>query len=165
MAEIFPKKRSQGKWLAGCFIVGFIIVAPLVSIFVIFPWLSQQAFHSADELKVEEIEELRVQLLNHPAGKQDIGPIRMDPADFDKLLQPLRNAQPIESIPASAMLGEYRVRYKDGRRGTIRLRFQPANRAIDAAPVWMTIGTQKYQIGNLGTLWPLAEECAARGKK
>jgi hypothetical protein len=126
----------------------------MVLFFVIFPWLAEPAFLSADEIRVDDVESIRIQLLNHPDGLADIGPVELKPDQFDAALAFLRSAEPIDSIPGSAMLGEYRIRNKLGGRGTIRLRFQPGGTQTDLAPVWMQVGSKNYRCKTtLGPLW------------
>jgi len=172
-------RRSRGPLIAGATFVLAVVAIPLLILFFVLPWLSQLAFTSVDELNIAEIEELSIQLLNHPSvddklRKPDVDmPIRsrdrgvkLAAADFDAALAPLRNATKIDAIPASTFLGEYKVRFKDGRRGTIRLRFQPGMADPLNAPVWFEIGPNKYRASTLmGPLWATAEDCATRGLK
>lgn len=132
----------------------------------VFPWLSQQAFHSVEEINPDEVEVLRVHLLNHPQEKPDIGPVEMASDDFPKMLKAISGAEPVDNIPAATWLGEYRVRLKDGRRGTIRLYWQRQNPniATSVPVIWMKIGSNKYRGGEVLELFSVAEECQRRGK-
>jgi hypothetical protein len=132
------------------------------------------------------VETLGVQLLNHPGGQDDVRPVNMAPPDFDRLLEPLRHAEKIEVQPPAAFSGEYKVRFKDGRRGTIRLRW--AREAYDYStpiaalagiagvqhshpPLWrytvyMQAGSEKYRaMVDALTLFNLAKECEPRGTR
>jgi hypothetical protein len=179
-----PAKKVNVKLMVA--IVLLLLLVPVGVMFCIFPWLSQQAFKSVDEIDAAQVESLSVQLLNHPSGKDDIGPIRMAPEDFARLFEPLRQAEKLEVQPAAAFNGEYKVRFKDGRRGTIRLRWQ--RETVDVAPafaavvgttaeqfgntprwrytIYMQIGTEKYRAkGDVLALFELARECEVRGEK
>jgi len=167
-------------------IVLLLLLVPVGVMFCIFPWLSQQAFKSVDEIDATQVETLGVQLLNHPEGREDVRPIQMAREDFDRLLEPLRHAEKVEVQPAAPFAGEYKVRFKDGRRGTIRLRW--AREAVDLSPpfaavvgstaeqfgitprwryvVYMQVGSEKYRAKcDALALFELAKECEARGKR
>ena len=166
-AEPLPqprRRRVSAKWLFG--LTALTLLVPVVMVFVIFPWLAEQAFQSVEEIDPTQVEVLRVQLLNNPQGKEDIGPTEMAAADFPALLAALSGAEKVSEIPASTWLGEYRVRFKDGRRGTIRLYWQRRNpsRIDSPAIVWMKVGSNKYRAGEVLELFKVAGECAPRGQ-
>jgi len=167
-------------------IVLLLLLVPLGVIFLIFPWLSQPAFRSVDEIDSAQVESLRVQLLNHPTSKEDVGPINMAPRDFARLFEPLRNAEKVDIQPAAPFAGEYKVRFKDGSRGTIRLRWVreafdystpiaalvgTAGEEMGNPPQWryavyMQVGNEKYRAKvDMLTLYELAKECESRGKR
>jgi hypothetical protein len=179
-----PLRKTNVKLIAA--IVLLLLFVPVGFIFCVFPWLSQPAFLSVDEIDPAKVESLGVQLLNHPGGAEDVRPISMNPQDFDKLLEPLRNAERIDVQPPAAFNGEYKVRFQDGRRGTIRLRW--ARDAYDyATPIAAVVGSAGEQFGNpprwrytvymqVGnekyrakvdalTLFAVARECEPRGKR
>ena len=159
-----PKRyKVSAKWLIG--LSALTLLVPVLMIFVIFPWLEEQAFQSVEEIDPAEVEVLRVQLLNHPQDQPDVGPVNMNPDDFPKLFKAIAGAEKVIEIPAATWLGEYRVRFKDGRRGTIRLYWQRQNPSnSNSVPViWMKIGSQKYRGGEVLELFKIAAECAPRG--
>lgn len=165
-SEPLPQPRRykvSAKWLFG--LTALTLLVPVLMVFVIFPWLAEQAFQSVEEIDPQQVDVLRVQLLNHPQGKADVGPVEMHPDDFPKLLKAIGGAEKVNEIPAAAMLGEYRVRFKDDRRGTIRLYWQKLNPRDPESPAmfWMKIGTSKYKGGDALELFKVAEECAPRG--
>jgi hypothetical protein len=159
-----PKRyRVSAKWLFG--LTALTLLVPVLMVFVIFPWLGEQAFGSVEEIDPAQVAVLRVHLLNHPQGKDDLGPTEMHPDDFPKLLAAISGAEKVEKIPAATWLGEYRVRFKDDRRGTIRLYWQKQNASVPNSPaiVWMKIGGNYYRGGDVLTLFELARDCAMRG--
>ena len=165
-SESLPQPRRyrvSAKWLLG--LTALTLLVPVLMLFVIFPWLAEQAFQSVEEINPAEVEVLRVQLLNHPQGKDDVGPVEMSPDDFPKLLAAIGGAEKVNEIPAATWLGEYRVRFHDGRRGTIKLYWQKQNPSVPDSPavIWMKIGTSKYKGGEALELFKLAAECAPRG--
>ena len=97
----------------------------------------------------------------------DIPPTKLMRPDFDSFLGVLRGADPIEPMPASAYLGKIEIRYKDGRRGTIYLRWAVLDKSQKDAPavVLMKINSSKYKAGTLKELRTAAEACAGRGEK
>jgi hypothetical protein len=155
-----PTKRSYKRLIAVLILLFAFVLLPLCLFFAVFPWISEQSFTTIEELKVDELSEINVRLLNHPDPQyQDIGPVNVPVENFAIVLQPLRDGEGLAKFPASALLGEYRLRFKDGRRGTIRLRFQPAKTGWEDAPVWMEIGSKKYKLkGTLGPLWKSVDE-------
>lgn len=159
-----PKRyKVSAKWLIG--LSALTLLVPVLMIFVIFPWLAEQAFQSVEEINPDDVEVLRVQLLNHPQDQPDVGPVNMNPDDFPKLFKAISGAEKVNEIPAATWLGEYRVRFKDGRRGTIRLYWQRQNPSNSGSVpvIWMKIGSGKYRGGEVLDLFKIATECAPRG--
>ena len=71
-----PKRyKVSAKWLIG--LSALTLLVPVLMIFVIFPWLAEQAFQSVEEIDPAEVEVLRVQLLNHLQDQPDVGPVNM----------------------------------------------------------------------------------------
>lgn len=151
-------------------------------------WVSTPLGLTVDQIDPAEVAEIRVQLLNRPDRRDDIGPLAMRPEDFPALLAPLRNAEPVDDKPGMPWLGEYQIRFKDDRRMTIRLRWErrapldsrPAFAAVvgtglggmatwvppaDESVVWMVLEGRIYRAGKLTELLRVAEECAARAKE
>lgn len=167
------------------------ITVPLLVFLAFMLWMDQSAFGTVDDVKTSELEGVRVQLLNLPRGRQnrpdtikedgppadntptqfdaDIGPVDLTRPDFDLILAPLRNATPLEpkDWPASPLLGEIRVRYKDGRRGTIYLYWAYDRPGDDTSParVYMKVGGNRYRACSLKDLRTVAEAAASRGTK
>ncbi len=165
-SESLPQPRRykvSAKWLFG--LTALTLLVPVLMVFVIFPWLAEQAFQSVEEIDPEQVDVLRVQLLNHPEGKEDVGPVEMHRDDFAKLLKTIAGAEKVNEIPPATWMGEYRVRFKDDRRGTIRLYWQKQNPNVPESPatIWMKIGTGKYKAGEALSVYKVAEECAPRG--
>ena len=98
----------------------------------------------------------------------DIRPVYITRPDFNNILAPLREATPIDpqQWPASAYLGKYEIKYKDGRGGTIMLYWNTEVHGNADSPgvVWMKIGSNRYQACKLKELRTVAEECAKRGQ-
>jgi len=167
------------------------VTVPLLVFLALFLWLTQPSFVSVDEIKVEELEDVRIELKNLPRGVQnrpspkkgeanddsENTPDKTDPdipktnlirPDFDALLGTLRDAQPVEAKdwPAGAYLGKIEIRYKDGRGGTIMLRWALDKPGVPSSPawVWMQIGPQRFKACRLKELREVAEMCAARGR-
>ncbi len=150
-------------------------------------WIASPLDLTVDQIDPADVAEIRVQLLNRPDGKADVGPIKMRPEDFPALLGMLEHATLEEDLPGMPWLGEYQIRFQDGRRLTIRLRWErrlpfdsrPAFAAAagtglggvaawvppaDESVVWMKIEKRIYRAGKLVDLLRVAEECAARAK-
>ena len=162
-----PKRyRVSAKWLIIAICLTLLVPAFIILMVLgFFPWLGEQAFGSAEEIDPSQVAVLRVQLLNHPKGLDDVGPTEMHPDDFPKLLAAISGAEKVDKLPAATWLGEYRVRFKDDRRGTIRLYWQKQNASIPNSPaiVWMKIGGNYYRGGDVLALFEVARDCAARG--
>ncbi len=182
-----PKKINVAVLLI---LAAVFVTVPLLVFAAMFLWLEQSSFASVDELKPAELEGVRLQMLNLVRGPQnrpdplpgetlsadentpaqhdpDIGPVNLIRPDFDVIFQPLRDAQPADpkDWPATSFLGEIRVRYKDGRRGTIYLRQALDNPRNPDSPmrVYMVIGPSKYKACSLRELRTFAQACAERG--
>lgn len=155
--------------------------------YVFLSWVSTPLGFTVEQLDPSELAEVRVQLLNRPDGKEDIGPVAMRSEDFAKLLAPLKNATLTPDRPGMPWLGEYQIRFKDDRRLTIRLRWekQPATDTRTAfasavgtglggvaewvppteeSVVWFVMEGRIYKAGKLAELLRVAEDCAARVK-
>lgn len=182
-----PKKIN----VAVLFILAaFFITVPLLVFAALFLWLEQTSFASVDEIKTAELESVRVQMLNLVRGPQnrpdplpgesvspdentpaqhdpDIGPVNLIRPDFDIIFQPLRDAEPVEAskMPSTSFLGEIRVRYTDGRRGTIYLRQALDDPRNPDSPmrVYMVIGPNRYKACTLRELRTFAQACGDRG--
>ena len=92
-SELLPQPKRykvSAKWLIG--LSALTLLVPVLMIFVIFPWLAEQAFQSVEEIDPAEVEVLRVQLLNHPQDQPDVGPVNMNPDDFPKLFKAIAGA-------------------------------------------------------------------------
>ena len=170
-SELEPLPQPKRYRVGALWLIIAISLTLLVPTFIIlmvlgcFPWLGEQAFGSVEEIDPAQVAVLRVQLLNHPQGKEDVGPTEMHPDDFPKLLAAIARAEKVDKIPAATWLGEYRVRFNDDRRGTIRLYWQKQNASIPNSPaiVWMKVGSNYYRGGDVLALFDLARECATRG--
>lgn len=185
-----PKKVNVAVMLI---LTAVFVTVPLLVFAAFYLWLNQTSFASVDEVNPAELEGVRVQLLNLPRGPQnrpdvvagaewvradennsahadpDIGPVDLIRPDFDLILAPLRNATPLEASqwPACPFLGEIKVRYTDGRKGTVRL-YWALDRPGDPdspARVYMTVGPNKYRACPLKELRTAAEAAASRGTK
>lgn len=155
--------------------------------FLFLTWVSTPLGLTVDQIDPAEVGELRVQLLNLPDRHEDIGPVFVLAEDIDTLLAPLRNAEELPDKPGLPFLGEYQVRFTDGRRLTIRLRWErksptdtrPALAAAvgtglagrgtwippaEESVVWMVIEGRIFRAGKLADLIRVADECAARAK-
>lgn len=184
-----PKKINAAVLLI---LASVFITIPLLVFAAFFLWMEQSAFASVDELKPAELESVRVQMLNLVRGPQnrpdppvspevsadentrnqrdpDIDPTNLIRPDFDVIFQPLLNAEKIDhdKWPSAAFLGEIRVRYKDGRFGTIRLYQAPDNPRVEDSPmrVYMKIGPSWYRACSVKELRTYAQSCAERGTK
>jgi hypothetical protein len=168
------------------------VTVPLLVAAAMILWLQRTSFASVDELKAEELETVQIQMRNLVRGPQnrpeppilpavkpdentsshhddDIPQTDLFKGDFDAILAPLREAELIEhnQWPACAMLGEIRVRYKDGRPGTIRLYQTPDDPRREDSPqrVYMKIGSSWYRACLLKQLREVAHTVADRGTK
>jgi hypothetical protein len=163
-------------------------IAAVVGVAALFlSWVSTPLGLSADQIDPADVADIRVQLLNRPDGGEDVGPIRMLPADFPALLAQLQGAEEHADKPGLPWLGEYQIRFRDDRRLTIRLRWErrlpfdsrPAFAAavgtglggvatwlppVDESVVWMVIEGRIYRAGKLADLIRVAEASAARAK-
>lgn len=184
-----PKKINVAVLLI---LAAVFITVPLLVFAAFFLWLEQTSFASVDELKSAELESVQVRMYNLVRGPQnrpdplpdeklsadentssqhdpDIDPTNLIRPDFDVIFQPLLNAEKIEhdQWPSAVFLGEIRVRYKDGRLGTIKLYRAPDNQRVEDSPlrVYMKIGANWYKACLLKELRTYAQACAERGTK
>ena len=118
-----PTPRNPAKRIA--LLVLALLALPVTLALVVFPMLSGLPFESVDQLDPAEVESLSVRLLNRTEldGGDDVWPYFAAPQDYAALLDPLRRLPEVADFPDARgpWLGEYRVRTKDGRKGTIRL--------------------------------------------
>lgn len=183
-----PKKIN----LAVLLIVAAVFITTPVCIFALgYLWLTQSSFNSVNEIKADEVDEIKIQMLNLRRGPQnrpdpiadenlkpeentpyftdpDIEPTTLVRPDFDAFLGSLRGAEKVDrtQVPAVAFLGKIEVRYKDGRRGTILLKQSDDHPGPDATVlVWMNINSNWYKAGTLKDLRTVAQACADRGQK
>jgi hypothetical protein len=156
-------RRSWLKW-GGLILVG-VVAAAYCWVTVVVPHL-QPAFESVDALDANRVRSLTVFVLNRPDGGPDIAhpktPLVIDPADHDKVLGLLRNAERIDK-ERGVFLGEMRVELADGRSQSIQLyRVAPAPKA---PPVLrFKIEQFQYEAGPADRLVTLLAECEARAK-
>jgi len=164
-----------------------LITLPILLFLGVFLWLNQNAFTAVDEIVPAELDSVRIELKNlasrtvdrpdHTTNDAntldrtdpDVTPTYMMRPDFVNVLAPLREATEIELMqwPASAYLGKYEVKYKDGRGGTIMLYWATVTHGAQDSPaeVWMKIGPKRYRACSLKELRTVVEECATRGTK
>jgi len=178
-----PKKLNVAVLLI---LAAVLVTVPLLVFLGVFLWLDQTSFTSVDELKVEELDTIRIELKNLASRSMDrpdsdvvdktntldrtdpdIRPVYITRPDFNNILAPLREAKEIDPMqwPASAYLGKYEIKYKDGRGGTIMLYWNTEVHGNADSPgvVWMKIGANRYQACKLKELRTIAEDCAKRG--
>jgi hypothetical protein len=187
-AQPQPKKIN----LAVLLIVASVFITVPVCIFALgYLWLTQSSFNSVNEIKADEVDEIKVQMLNLRRGPQnrpdpitdeklrsdentpyhtdpDIDPTLLIRPDFDAFLGSLRGAEQVDrkDVPAVAYLGKIEVRFKDGRRGTILLKQSDDYPGPHATvQVWMNINSNWYRAGTLKDLRTVAQACADRGQK
>ncbi len=179
-----PKKKINVAVLI--IMAAVLITVPLLVALGVILWLNQTSFTSVDELKVEELDTIRIELKNLASREidrpdsdvvdktntldrtdPDIRPVYITRPDFNNILAPLREAKKIDPMqwPASAYLGKYEIKYKDGRGGTIMLYWNTEVHGNADSPgvVWMKIGANRYQACMLKELRTIAEDCAKRG--
>jgi hypothetical protein len=166
-----PRTNPKGRWPT-LFIL--LLVLPLVLgvvyfgvMLVLIPLLTEQPFDSADELTPENIKLLRVYFLNRPEldDGPDIGPYYAAPEDYAPLLAPLKAVPEVSDFEGTrgVWLGEYRVRLKSGRRGTIKLYWLKTT--PDAvAKLRFQIGPHKFEGGTAAAVIKAAEDAAPRGR-
>lgn len=171
-------------------VAAVIVTLPLLAFAGIFLLVNRTSFDSVDELDAKQLESVRVQLLNLPRGAQnrpdtdaavrpdedtrrhadpDVGPANLTREDFGPMLQPLRNAERLDPAdwPAAVFTGEIRVRYTDGRGGTVRLYRYPEKVSDPNSPevVYFKVNSNLYRGGTLKELRTTAEACAGRALK
>lgn len=182
-----PKKMNVAVLLI---VASVFITVPVLVFAFVYLWLTASAFNTVEEVKADELDEVRIEMKNLPRGSQnrpdplgddkvrpdentpfhtdpDIDPTRLMRPDFDVLLGTLRGAEPAEAKPPSPYLGKVEVRYKDGRRGTIMMYWAVEDdRKRDApAVVWLRINGRYFKAGTLKELRTVAQACAERGEK
>ncbi|MGL6074806.1 MAG: hypothetical protein ACRC8S_11650 [Fimbriiglobus sp.] len=148
-----------------------IMTVPVLLIFVLFPFLMEQPFESAADVKPENIASIRVHILNRKEfdGGEDIAPYFADEADFATLLTPLLNVPETSNFPDARgpWLGEYRILTKNGRKDTIRLYWsKPRPSALpETATLRFQIGKNKFEGGSVLAVINAAKTAEARGRK
>ena len=161
--ETDPRPTPKYFWKITSFVAAFLTV-PLLLIFLLFPLLKSQPFDSVDELKVEDIDSMKVNILNRKELDDgvDIARFQVAPADFAALLEPLRGVAEVEDFVSvrGPWLGEYRIWTKDGRRGNIKLYFVKS--PTGAVKLRFQIGPHKYEGGSAAKVIEAAETAAAR---
>jgi hypothetical protein len=135
--------------------------------------LQGQPFESPAELTPENVQSLRVHLVNRKEldGGEDVGPYHAAAEDYERLLAPLKAAAEVGPYPDArgVFLGEYRVVLKNGRKGPIRLYWSrpPGVGTGDDRPVArlrFQIGEHLFEGAAAADVVRAAEESAARGR-
>jgi len=168
MADPTPRPSRQSPLVIAGAVFAILLVMALVATIVI-PLLQEQPFDSVDELDPANIKSLRVYFLNRKEldGGDDIGPYFAAEEDYAKLLAPLRNISEVEQFQDARgpWLGEYRVRTKTGRKGTIKLYWvkTPLDPPLASARLRFQIGPHKYEGGTAEAIIAAANEAAPRG--
>jgi hypothetical protein len=164
--------RPRTGWKITLIVLALILLPVGLGFFVI-PLLQGMPFDSPAELSPENVQSLRVHVLNRKEldGGEDLGPYYASAEDYERLLAPLKAAAAVGSYPDARgpFLGEYRVVLTSGRKGTIRLYWsRPSSGGPGDAP---PVARLRFQIGEHLYEGPAAadviravEECAARGK-
>ena len=118
-----PKPKPMAK-LIGC-LVSLIVLGAVGLGFALYYLLPGQGVANLDDLNPDEIRSFRVYFLNRKELDEgdDIGPYLASRADYDKLLQPLRELESVAEFPNAKgpWLGEYRILLKNGRKSTIKI--------------------------------------------
>ena len=168
MDDPTPRPTRQSPLLIAGVVFAILLGMAVVATIVI-PLLQEQPFDSVDELDPENIKSLRVYFLNRKEldGGDDIGPYFAAEEDYAKLLAPLRHVSEVEQFQDTrgVWLGEYRVRTKTGRKGTIKLYWVKTPLDPPSAPARLRfqIGPHKYEGGTAAAIIAAANEAAARG--
>ena len=138
---------------------------------VLIPALRTQPFDSVAEIDPAEIKSLRVQLLNRKEldGGEDVGPYYADPADYPKLLEPLKGLPPVNGFAGATgpWLGEYRVLLNNGRKATLKLYWHrpPTDRPDAPARVRLRLDERReFEGGTAAAVIAAVAECEGRGR-
>ncbi len=160
-----PPKRIRAWQIV--LLVCLALLVPVGLVVVLFPLLSEQAFESADELSAENVESVRVFLLNRKeldGSNSDVGPYFAAPDDFDAILASLKSVPEVEQYPDARgpWLGELRVRLKNGRKGTIKLYW--TRKPGEVARLRFQIGNRKFEGGSAEAFVKIAVDAEGRGR-
>lgn len=170
MDDPTPRASRQSPLVIAGVVFALLLVMAVVATIVI-PLLQEQPFDSVDELDPENIKSLRVYFLNRKEldGGDDIGPYFAAEEDFAKLLAPLRKLPEVQDFQDTrgVWLGEYRVRTKTGRKGTIKLYWVKTPLDPPSAPARLRfqIGPHKFEGGTAVAIITAANEAATRGSE
>lgn len=114
--------KRRLKWYALILGVVLAFAATWVTVAVFF---AGPAFDSADRIDLAQVKDVEVLILNRPDGGPDVGsprePHKLPAAQWPAAFAPLRNAEPVDSLPPKIWLGKYTVTLADGRRQPIML--------------------------------------------
>lgn len=161
--DVEPRPAPKYFWKITLCLAAFLTV-PLLLIFGLFPMMIAHPFNSVDELKVEDIDSMKVNILNRKELDDgvDIPRFQVASADFAALLEPLRGVAEIDDFESvrGPWLGEYRIWTKDGRRGNIKLYFVKSQSGV--VKLRFQIESHKYEGGNVVKLIAAAEAAATR---
>jgi hypothetical protein len=117
--------------------LAIIMTIPFVLFFGLFPLILGRPFESIEEIDVEQIKQLDVRLYNRTDldNGDDVGPYFASPTEYDRLFKPLLAAVEVEQFNGARgpWLGEYRILLKNGRKGTVRFFWSPAQTESDVA--------------------------------
>lgn len=162
-----PTPYPTGLLIAGAVLL--LLLALVVGATIVVPLMLEQPFDSADQLDPADIKSLRVYFLNRKEldGGEDVGPYFAAEEDYAKLLAPLKNVPEVEGFEDARgpWLGEFRVRTKSGRKGTIKLYWVKTPQDPPSAPARLRfqIGPHKYEGGTAAAVIAAAEAAAPRG--
>jgi len=166
MPQALPPPKKIKPWQI-VLLVCLVLLIPVGLIFVLFPLLSETPFESADELSPENVDSVRVFLLNRKeldGSTDDVGPFFAATDDFNAIFASLKSVPEVEQYPDARgpWLGELRVRLKNGRKGTIKLYW--TRKPGEAARLRFQIGNHKFEGGSAEAFVKIAVEAEGRGR-
>lgn len=151
------------------------IAIPLM-LLVVFPVVytiamatGKPVFNTVEELNLAEVDRFEVRMFNlkesfNPNFVDDkIGPYVAKQEQYEKLITPLRSATAVDDLPVKAILGEYRIQMKDGRKQVIRLSFIAEQ--DQQKQVAFKIGNQGFRGGSVADLVNIVDSCDPRPRK
>jgi hypothetical protein len=166
-----PEKKSVPALVIGLIVIPLLLLIVIPTALVISSKMGKPAFATIGELKTDEISRLEVQLQNLKASYKpdrkddDLGPYVARAEDYERLVNFLRTAEPVDELPPKVFLGSITIHLKDGKHQVVRLSFIPEGSTSPVKRIAFKIGPQSFLGGPVADFVVIAEACDPRPKK
>lgn len=166
-----PEKKNVPALVIGLIAIPLLLLIVIPTAMIISSKMGKLAFATIEELKTEDISRFEVELQNlkasyQPDRKEDVlGPYVAKAEAYDRLVNFLRSAEPVDELPPKVFLGTYTIHLKNGKHQVVRLSFIPESNASPVKRLAFKIGPQSFLGGPVAEFVAVADACDPRPKK